>query len=553
MFLVHALVRGEFESKGIFLAKNRAVLEDVARLRDKARRSDMLADEDALVELFDARVPATVVNGKLFEEWRRKAEYEDPNVLVLRVEDVLRGEHELRPSDYPDRIRIHGVDLALTYKFDPSAPDDGVTITVPLVVVPQIAPGQLDWTIPGWHRDKIAALLWELPRSVRKDLGDLNELARSVAAEVRPFEGAMIPRLVASIESLTGMSVDPDAFRPDLVATHFRLYLRVVDGNGKVVGEGREARDLLQRFGARAREVLKEVKAPATWDRKGLTTWEFGELPRFVERRVGNLVVRSWPALVDGGTSVNLVLLESEAAADAATRVGVRRLFLLGARQALSTITPRLPSAFARPSGAMLSRADHDAFREMLIARIADAAFDLEGDAPVLPRDRATFDARLRGGVPKLDPIFKFLVKLVAAIAAELDKTLAALRNASKHPSGRVAVQEMYAQLEHLFAADLMATAPVSRLENIPRYLRAIQARLVRAVSDPRKDADKLAPMAPLWAKLLEKRASYKDRGAADEVRWQFEELRVAIFAPELKTPFPVSVAKVSAALAALK
>jgi ATP-dependent helicase HrpA len=140
-----------------------------------------------------------------------------------------------------------------------------------------------------------------------------------------------------------------------------------------------------------------------------------------------------------------------------------------------------------------------------------------------------------------------------AAAAAELDKTLSSLRAAAKHPSGRAAVEDMFAQLEELFPQDLIAWAPLARLEHYPRYLRAVQARLARAVTDPPKDAGKLAQVAPLWTQFLAKRKVAKDRTAADELRWMFEELRVAIFAPELKTPAPVSTAKVSASLALLK
>ncbi len=552
MFLEHALVRGEYVSRGAFQEKNRVLLAEVARLRDKARRSDMLADEDALVDFFEKRVPDHVVNAKTFETWREAAEKDDPRVLLLSLDDVLQAEHELRPADYPDAIRLHGVDLSLSYKFDPSADDDGVTITVPLVLLPQLTRGELDWTIPGWHREKITALLWELPRAQRKDLGDIPELARSLALEVRPFDGPMIPRLVRAIAELTDVRLEEEAFRPDLAPSHLRLVGRVVDAKGKVVAESRDVDDLLARFGARAREVLKEVKAPASWDKPGLTSWDFGELPRHVERRVGSLVVRSYPALVDKGASVDLVLLESEAAAAEASRAGVRRLLMLASRGALSSITPRLPSAFAKPNGAMASRTEHDAFRQRLLARIADAAFDLEGDAE-LPRDRAAFDARVKVGAPRLDPAFRLFTKVIAAVSAELDKTLAALRAATKHPSGRASIQEMFGQLAELFPDDLVAWVPLGRLEHYPRYLRAVQARLTRAVTDPRKDADKLAPFAPLWTKFLARRAQVKDSAAASELRWAFEELRVAIFAPELKTASPVSVAKVSAALASLR
>jgi len=556
MFLDHALVRGEYTTRGAFQQKNGELLLEVARIRDKARRSEMLADDDALLAFFDRRVPAEVVNGKTFEAWRERAERDDPDLLVLSLDDVLTAEGDLAPADYPDEITLHGAKIPVTYRFDPSADDDGITLTVPLVLLPQLDPGELDWTIPGWHRDKIAALLYELPRAARRDLGDIPELARALAARLVPFEGPMIPVLARAIWEITGAEVSEESFRPDAVAAFLRLTLRVVDEHGKVVAQGREVDAILEQYGARARAAWTKAAPAPAWERTGITTWDFGELSPFIVRRVGATDVRSYPALVDRGSSVDLVLAESPAAAEAASRAGVRRLFMIAARQTISTITPRLPAAFARPNGAMPSRADTEAFRAMVLGRIVDLAFELgegtEGEAP-LPRTKADFDRRLQTGAPRIAPAFRVLVDAMAPVAAELDKTLTALRNASRHPSGRHAIVDIQAQLELLFPADLMAWVPLARLAHLPRYLRAAQARLQRAISDPRKDADKLAPFTPLWTKFLARRAAARDKDAADELRWAFEELRVAIFAPELKTPVPISVAKVAAALAALR
>jgi ATP-dependent helicase HrpA len=553
IFLDHALVRGEYVSKGVFQAKNQQLLLEVARLRDKARRSDMLANDDALLAFFDQRVPDDVVDGKTFEAWRERAEKEDPRRLFLSVEDVLVGEPDLSPSQYPDALVLNGVSVPLAYRFDPSADDDGVTITLPLVLLPQLEQGQLDWTIPGWHREKITAMLYELSRAARRDLGDIPDLARRIAPKIVAFAGPMIPALVRAIEADLGVTIPEDAFRPDAVASHLRFMCRVVDDDGKVVASGRDADDLLKRFGARARAVWKAAAAPSKWERKAVTTWDFGEMPEFVLRRVANQDVRSYPALVDRGTGVDLVFAESEAAARETTRGGLRRLLMIGARQTLSAISPRLPAAFARPTGAMPTRAETEAFRKGLLERIVDVAFRLDDAAVVFPRNKAAFDRVLAAGAPRIDPAFRVFAEAMKPAAAELDKTLGLLRNASRHPSGQKAIVDIYAQLEHLVPPDLLAWVPLAQLEHYPRYFRAAQARLQRAISDPRKDADKHAPFAPLWTTFLAKRTKARDLEAALDLRWALEELRVAIFAPELKTPVPVSVPKVSAALSALR
>ncbi len=424
----------------------------------------------------------------------------------------------------------------MTYTFDPSADDDGITLTVPLVLVPQLDPGELDWTIPGWHQEKIAALLYELPKALRREVGEIPEVARTLAAELKPFVGPMIPALARAVTQLTGKDVREESFRPDAVAAYLQVTCRVVDEHGKVVAQGRNIDDLFRRYGAQARAAWKVAAPTPAWERKGLTTWDFGELPPFVVRKVGGTEVRSYPAVVDRGTNVDLVLLESQGAAETASRAGIRRLLTLAARSSVSAVAPRIPPAFTRPSGAMTSRTENDAFRAMVLARIVDAAFGLaEGTA--LPRNKSAFEQLASAGAPRIATAFRLFADAITAIAKELDKTLQALRTASKHPSGRSAVVDIYAQLEQLFPVDLMASVPMSRLEHIPRYLRAAQARLVRAVTDPRKDTEKLAPFATLSATFHAKRPTVRDQAAASSFAGRSRSCASRIFAPELKTP----------------
>jgi ATP-dependent helicase HrpA len=552
IFLDHALVRGEYRSRGAFQEKNRELLADLARLRDKARRSDMMADADALLAIFERRVPEHVVDGKSFEAWREVAEKENPSALLLSLEDVLASDPGLFPADYPDVVKLHGVDVPVAYRFDPSAEDDGITLTIPLVLLPQIDPRELDWTIHGWQKEKILALLHELPRAMRRELGAIPEFAEAVASRLVPFEGPMMPALSAAIASECGVDVPPDSFRPDAVAAYLRLTCRIVGEGGKVVAQGKDIADLWRRHGASARAAWKETTPSPGWERKGAHSWDFGELPRFVTREVSGMQVRTYPALIDRESCVDLALLESSAAAEAATRAGVRRLIALAARQALSAVAPRIPPAFAHASGAAASRAENDAFRERVLARIVDDAFRLGGDSE-LPRTRRAFEEIVSAGAPRVDSTFRLYADVIARASSELDATLQALRSAARHPTAKLAIAEIRAQLEGLFPANLLAWVPLGQLEHFPRYLRAAQTRLGRAIADPRKDAEKLAPLASLLASFLAKQATARDREMVHALRWWFEELRVAVFAPELKTQAPVSLAKVTAAVAALR
>jgi ATP-dependent helicase HrpA len=363
----------------------------------------------------------------------------------------------------------------------------------------------------------------------------------------------MLPALAQALAEEAGVDVHPESFRLDAVPAYLRTGARVVGQGGQVLGQGKDARDLWERFGASAREVWKQTAAP-NWERKGLTSWDFGDLLPFLSRRVAGADVRTYPAIVDRGTAVDLALLESAAAAEAATRGGLRRLVMLSAtaRGAVSAIAPRIPRPFSHASGAPTSRAEADAFRALVLARIVDDAFSLQGDAP-LPRTRRAFEELVANGAPRVAVAFRLYADAVARVAADHEAALAAVQSASKHPGAKLVVAEARAHLEQLLPPELLGTIAFGRLEHLPRYLRAVRVRVERAIADPRKDAEKLGAMAPAWDAFLKKRASARDREAVEALRWSFEELRVAIFAPELKTAMPVSAAKVAAAVAALR
>lgn len=260
----------------------------------------------------------------------------------------------------------------------------------------------------------------------------------------------------------------------------------------------------------------------------------------------------SYPALVDRQSSVDLTLCEAEDAAVIAHRAGVRRLLLLAAKSPLGALGKRAPPPFAQRPGLPTPRAEMEAFRELVLLRVVDDAFGLADDAQ-LPRGKSAFDGMLNAGLPRLAPVFDALTRAVAAASGELDKTLRALDAAAKQPSGSAAVADIRAQLQQLFPPDLLLYVDLQRLEQFPRYLRAAQARLQRAVNDPRKDASKAEPFTPVWQAFLAKRAAVREQAVARRLHFAFEELRVALFAPEIKPAQSVTIAAVAAAVQALR
>jgi ATP-dependent helicase HrpA len=552
MFLEHALVRGEYKSRGAFQEQNRKLLEEVARLRDKARQSDMLADDELLLAFFDRRVPETVVNGKTFETWREQAEQSDPGLLLLSLSDVLSQDRPLLPEHYPDTLVLHGVALPASYRFDPSAENDGVTLDIPIAFLPQLANGELDGTIPAWREQKLVALLEALPRAARRDLGAIPALAAKLKERLESVDGPLLAALSRAIFELTGADVPEEAFRVDAILPYLRFNCRLIGEHGRVVAESRDVGALIQQHAARAREVARRAAPPAQWERTGLSEWSFGDLPRVVTRTVLGTELPSYPALIDRQSAVDLTLFEAEDAAAAAHRAGVRRLLLLAAKSPLAALGKRTPPPFAQRPGLPPARAEMAAFREQVLMRVVSEAFGLCEDAE-LPRSKPDFDRQLATGLPRLAPVFDVLTRAIASASAELDKTLRALDAATKQQSGGAAVADIRAQLQQLFPPDLLEHVEVPRLQQFPRYLRAAQARLQRAVNDPRKDASKAEPFTPLWQGYLAKRSSAREQAVARRLHFVFEELRVALFAPELKPAQAVTIATLAAAVQALR
>jgi ATP-dependent helicase HrpA len=310
MFLDHALVRGEYRSRGAFQEKNRALLETVAKLRDKARMSDMMADDDALLAFFDRRVPDTVVNGERFEVWREEAEKTNPAVLQLTLADVLIGDQALTPESYPDTLELHGARVSATYKFDPSAEDDGVRSPSPSGSCRSSIPGELDWTMPGLAGGE-DPLLPARPSEgcATRDLGRRGESERRRA---RARRDARAVRRAHDARAREG-AVDADfrachsrSLSPGECASAPSLLIEVLGDGERVVAEGRDLAELQRQLGVRARAALKssapERPAERRWERAGLTGWDFGELPPFVVRRVAGADVRTYPAVVDNGS-----------------------------------------------------------------------------------------------------------------------------------------------------------------------------------------------------------------------------------------------------------
>ena len=534
LFITHALVRGEYASRGAFAQHNERVQAEAQRLRDKARRSDMFADEYEVAAFFDRRLPPEVNSGKTFEPWRAQAEARDPAILHLSLADLLLDEaSELSPERFPDQLAVGGIPLALTYRFDPTADDDGITVTVPLAALPQLDPDVMAATIPGWLRAKIEALVETLPKAQRKTLASH---VAELGARVRPFEEPFAPALARAAYEVAGERV---TWEPRAIPPYLHFAFRVVDPRDKVLGESRDLADLQRGLAGRAREVW--AAAPrGSLERSGLRAWDFDALPRTVTLDVGGRRTLAFPALVDAEHHVDLRLLESAPAADAATREGVRRLIMFHTG-GITKLAAQLPGALPKEA------------HKPLVLRALDEAFGLDE----LPRDRAAFTARLASGRPRLGDALVAIGRLALDLVVEHGRVQAALSPLVGKPGiAKLVADDVQSQLRRLVTPDMWRKLPLARLEHVLRYLRAITVRLQRQANDPPKDRQKAAQVMPLWQSFVAREAELRAKGRSqqelDDFGWLLEELRVHVFAPELKAAVPVSPARAQEAWASL-
>ncbi len=548
IFIRHALVRGEYAPvpAPAFAAHNQGMFAAVKRLRDRARKGDFTADEEALAIFFEARVPAHVHSGKTLEQWLSQAVTLDPTVLQLSLSDVLVGDAaELTAERYPESLQIGCTSVPLTYRFEPSEDDDGVTVALPLALLPQVSPGMLDWTIPGYHRELIAALCFGLPKSLQRSLELSRELVDEIANALQPFQGELLPSLAHALMERTGVRVSLSAFRMDELPPYLRLGFRVVSG-GKVVAEGRDLRELRQRLHGPARDAFAALSPPSGVERRGLTSFPPDGLAERLELEVApGQRLYGFPALVEQERHVDRLVLDSPESAALATRAALRRLFLIALGTNLEALEKQLPPAIASSS---LSDGSEKPRRQLAL-RALDEAFQLR-ESPI-PRSERAFRDQLALGTGRLPAALKELGRLALEVVGELDATRQGLKAMTGKPGApRAALEDMRLQLEYLAPPNLLSQLSRARLRALPLYLRGIRVRLERLPNGPQKDQSKSETVLPFWRDWLGQQGALRARGVpedeVDAFRYAIEDLRLSVFAPEVGPSVPVSPKRLS-------
>jgi ATP-dependent helicase HrpA len=549
LFIRHALVEGDWQTSHRFFAENRRLLDEASELEHRVRRRGLVVGEDELFAFYDARIPAEVVSAQHFDTWWKQARRADPGLLTFQPDDLLSEDAaQVSTDSYPDIWTSQSAalkTLPLSYAFEPGSDTDGVTVDIPLSRLNQVNPAEFSWQVPGLRTELVTEMIRSLPKSLRRDLVPAPDVAREVVARLGPPTGDLRDAVARELRSLRGVTVPRDAWDLSKLPPHLRITVRVTDGE-HVLAEGKDVAELQRELRPRLRAVLSRAAAGLT--RSGLTSWDFDALPTVF--REGTVV--AYPALADAGTTVDVRLFETEAAARSAMWAGTRRLILIGAPSPVKSIADRLST----PAKLALSHNPHGSVAAMFADCVNCAADYLMAEAGGPAWDREAFSrlsAAVRAGLHEVT------ADVVARVesALRLAHTAQARLDDTKADAVQPAVADMRAQLARLIYPGFVTATGYRQLPQLTRYLRGIERRLDKLPEIPARDAANMAVAQRVEQAYRQAVADLPPTRRNDpdvtEVRWMLEELRVSLFAQTLGTLTPVSETRILAALSRLR
>jgi len=558
IFIRQALVEGEFNTMAPFFAHNQKLIADIEALEHKARRPDVLVDDELIFAFYDSRVPELIHNGAAFEHWRKEAERADPKLLYLKKDDLMRHEAAgITTDQFPPQLKIDNVSFALSYNFSPGKNDDGITLTVPLALINQVAAARCEWLVPGILAEKVTQLIKTLPQKIRRNLVPVPEFSAAFCREVPASGLSLLQALARYIREQKQLDVPLDAFRLEQLPPHLLMNFRIVDEHGRQLGM---SRNFAQLHGELAPRVAHEIVAAAgaASGEKGesvsgqrYTSWSFGSFTETREVKRAGQNVTLFNALVDEGDAVVLRAFDTRDAAQIAHRGGLLRLFMLLLKDQVKYLEKNLPDAQRLGMLFMAPNSPFSGTQQELQQQILAMTFERCCLNDPLPANETEFIARGKEAKNRLLLIAQELARLAGNI---LNEYQAVQKSLPQLKANAQAGQDVRAQLEWLLHGKFIRDTPYDRLQHIPRYLKAISLRIEKLRSNPARDVQCMVQMQPLsqaWQKLRQAQQGKPDP-RVDEFAWLLQELRVSLFAQELKTPVIVSVKRLEKMLVTL-
>ncbi|MEV5547976.1 ATP-dependent RNA helicase HrpA [Streptomyces sp. NPDC052309] len=560
LFIRNALVEGDWRTHHKFFADNRRLLTEVEELEHRARRRDILVDDETLFDFYDQRVPEHVVSGAHFDSWWKRKRHEQPDFLDFEREMLINEKAgAVTKADYPDSWRQGPLKFRVTYQFEPGADADGVTVHIPLQVLNQVTDEGFDWQIPGLREEVVTELIRSLPKPIRRNYVPAPNYAKAFLERAVPLQEPLTVTMARELKRMVGVPFEAEDFDWSKVPDHLKITFRIVDERRRKLAEDKDLEALKLKLRPKARKALSQAAAATaersggeSLERTGLTDWTIGTLTRVFETRRAGQPVKAYPALVDDGDTVSVRLFDTEAEQAQAMWKGTRRLILRNipvnpAKFASEKLTNQQKLGLsANPHGSIQALFDDCAMAaaDRLIADFGGPAWDEESYRKLYDKVRAEI----------VDTTVRAVGQVQQVLAAwqACERRLKAVRS----PALLANLQDVRAQLDGLVKPGFVTEAGVGRLPDLMRYLVAADRRLQQMPSNVQRDTtrmEKVQEMRDEYAWLLEQMP--KGRPVPQQVldvRWMIEELRVSYFAHALGTAYPVSDKRIVKAIDAL-
>lgn len=542
LFIRHALVQGEWQTNHKFFHANRARLDDVEELENRARRRDLLVDDDTLFDFYDQRVGAEAVSARHFDTWWKKARRSAPDLLDFTPDTVVNSDAAtVRDGQYPDAWRQGEVQFPLTYQFEPGTEDDGVTARIPIALLAGVRPIGFDWLVPGMRDELVTSLIKNLPKNLRRQVVPAPDFAAAALSAVSPRSEPLVNAMARELSRLGSCHIDPKDFDPPALPDHLRMTFVAVDESGVALGRSKDLAELRRSLAPRVRDEV--AKTASTTERPPALTWTpgtLGTLPATVTREVSGHKVIGYPALVPETSGVAVRVLSTVAEQRAATRAGTRALLLA----AVPVQTKSILSGIGNTARLTLGR-NPDGDMEALVTDCRNAAANRLVDSLKSPiRTPEAFDALVSLARDRLARDASALLRLTIPALEQAHRLETVLENVHGESADDVR-EQLHSLLFPGFVADLGPT----RLRELPRYLAAATVRLESLPASANRDSKGMDVLDRVYAgyeRMLASLPPERHGGAdVDAVHWMIEELRVSLFAQRLGTPVAVSEKRV--------
>ena len=543
IFIRCALVERDWRTTAPFFRHNLSLIEQIQTIEAKSRRTDILVDQKVIFDFYDRRIPAGIYNVPLFEKWRNETERRDSKCLFMSRRDLMRhGADEITADAFPDFAIVNDHKLAIEYDLDPGNAMDGVTLVVPLKLIDHISPARFEWLVPGLLREKIVELIRTLPKSVRVTFVPVTDTADAAVAKLKPSYAPLLDSLVEFLGKKSGSTVLRSDFDFSAIPSYLFMNYRVIDENRKTLAVGRDLNKIRAELGLAARDSLAAM--PKTqYTKDNLQRWDFGDLPISIEVKRDDMTFLGYPALIDKGNSVSLMLLDTADNARVAMKTGIRRLFMVQLREDLKQIERSIPRLDAMSLNYSTIGNATDLRADFLTA-VADRALCIDGD-PSAIRAQAEFVKLAEAAWRRLHPCANELSGIVARVL-RLYQPLQISLSGAFAPLMHASVLDMKQQLAHLVFKGFITRIPSDRMDHLPRFIEGIADRLKKLMNAGlSRDQKGMETVSPYWMMYLTQLEKHRKENIVDQelivFRWMIEEFRISIFAQELGTSQPIS------------